>query len=123
MIPCQDPGRFWVGEFSFEHDGCSEGAATGALDSNKRAFYRDDTSTWVVTHYFVPVADLDACGLNSGEDGLPSSHGHICMAFSGGFLTLRPLPGRPILLALDANIVGREELSPPNTKRLIPSPI
>lgn len=44
MILCQDSGRFWVGEFSFEHDGCSEGAATGALDSNKRAFYRGDSA-------------------------------------------------------------------------------
>lgn len=38
------------------------------------------------------------------------------MAFSGGFLTLRLLPGRPILLALDADIVGREELSPQTPK-------
>lgn len=45
------------------------------------------------------------------------------MAFSGGFLTLRLLPGRPILLALDANLESCRQgrAFSPKTKRLIPS--
>lgn len=63
-----------------------------------------------------PIADLDARGSKlrrrrSSKQPwryLPRVAG---LVFSGGFLTLRLLPGRPTLLALDGNIVSRDELS------------